>query len=141
MSETIIREDYNVQMDIGKTYIRFQDLEDLEQDRVTYYVARKKVEKLCAGAGISMDEAALLLGKIQQVLIECLKFNKPDRERKCRHERKVKKIPEEILIGTLCNLLEVMTFEELFGKVSDMKYYQIEDLCNSPDPITFLEGM
>lgn len=141
MSETIIREDYNVQMDIGKTYIRFQDLEDLEQDRVTYYVSLQKVEKLCAGAGISVVEAALILGKIQQVLIECLKFNKPDRERKCRHERKVQKIPEDILISTLCNILEVMTFEQLFGKVSDMKYYQIEDLCNSPDPITFLEGM
>ena len=141
MSETIINQDFNVQMDIGKTYIRFQNLEDLEQDRMSYYVARKKIEGLSAGAGISLEEAAILLGKIQQILIECLKFNKPDRDRTFRHERKVKKIPGEILISTLCNLLEIVTFEELFSKISDMKYYQIEDLCSAQDAIDFLESL
>ena len=140
MTETILREDYNVRLNIGSTYIRYQDLEEEERDRKSYYVAFSKAEKLSLGANISLADASLLLGKIQQIFINCLEFNQPDRKRNNKNARKVKKIPEEYLLSTLCNLLEVINFDELFTKISDMKYYQIEDLCNSLNPIRVLEN-
>ena len=140
MSQTIIMEDYNVRLNIGNSYIRFLDLEEEELERKSYYVSVTKAEKLSSATNISLLEASLLLGKIQQIFISCLEFNQPDRRCKCANSRKIQKIPEELLISTLCNLLEVISFQELYAKIGNMKYYQIEDLCNSLNPMRILEN-
>ena len=141
MKNNIIIEDYNVRVNMGKTYIQYQDLEEEEKEQKTYYVSANKTEKLSFAANISLLEASLLLGKIQQIFINCLEFNKPDKRGKRTNLRKIQKIQEEVLIGTLVNLLEVVSFEELYAKICGMKYYQIEDLCNSLNPIQFLEQL
>lgn len=139
MAETIIREDFGVQMDMRPNYICFKDMEELEDDRNSYYVALSKVQKLIVNSGLPFEDAAILLGKIQQIFIETLKFNEPDRDKKTKNERKISRIPDKLLISTLCNLLEAISFEGLYFRIKDMKYYEIQDLCHASDPISFLE--
>lgn len=106
--------------------ITFKDTNQFEERE--YQVEQADVEELVWITGMDSEDAAMLLGKIEEIRIH----GSPKK-------RLFKKIDSKKLIHALANIILEYNWQDIYVTLQEAKYHQIEEMCNANSPIEYYE--
>ena len=121
--------EFNFMLIFDNDKIYFKDLNQFENK--TFKVEADEAEQLQRMTNLSVADAAAILGKIEQIRV-CSGTGK---------NRKPNKVNSVKLNQTLAIILANEDWRELFCNLQEVKFYQIEELCEFDSPVVYYQNL